>query len=63
MPKRNDLKKEIALQRIHLSPGDCVSLDQCVVPHQGRLYNTAGKEWQVRKTEVRRAGIVKKKLF
>jgi hypothetical protein len=42
--KANDPKKEMALQRNHLNPGECVSLDQYVVPHRGRLYNTAGKE-------------------
>ena len=36
--------KEMALQREHLSPGDCVSWDQYVVPHRGRLYSSAGKE-------------------
>ena len=42
--KSNDPKKEMALQRNHQSPGECVSLDQYVVPHQGQLYNTAGKK-------------------
>ncbi|GFH50753.1 hypothetical protein CTEN210_07229 [Chaetoceros tenuissimus] len=42
--KSNDPKKEMALQRNHLNPGECVSLDQYVVPHRGQLYKTAGKE-------------------
>jgi hypothetical protein len=34
----------MALQREHLNPGDCISWDQYVVPHRGRLYKSAGKE-------------------
>ena len=40
----NDPSKEMALQREHLNPGDCISWDQYVVPHRGRLYKSAGKE-------------------
>ena len=40
----NDPAKEMALQREHLSPGDCISWDQYVVPHRGRLYKSAGRE-------------------
>ena len=40
----NDPAKEMALQREHLSPGACISWDQYVVPHRGRLYTSAGRE-------------------
>ena len=40
----NDPDREMALQREHLSPGDCISWDQYVVPHRGRLYTSAGRE-------------------
>lgn len=33
--KSNGPKKEMAFQRNHLNPGECFSLDQYVVPHQG----------------------------
>jgi len=40
----NDPLKEMALLWQDLSPGDCVSTDQYVVPLRGRWYHTAGKE-------------------
>ena len=40
----NDPLKEMALLRNDLSPGECVSTDQYVVPLRGRRYHTAGKE-------------------
>ena len=40
----NDPNREMALQREHLTPGACISLDQYVVPHRGRLYTSAGRE-------------------
>ena len=40
----NDPAKEMALQREHLAPGACISWDQYVVPHRGRLYTSAGRE-------------------
>ena len=40
----NDLLKEMALLRNHLSPDYCISTDQYVVPLRGRRYHTAGKE-------------------
>ena len=40
----NDPAKEMALQREHLTPGSCISWDQYVVPHRGRLYTSAGRE-------------------
>ena len=40
----NDPAKEMALQRVHLSPGACISWDQYIVPHCGWLYTSAGRE-------------------
>ena len=40
----NDPAKEMVLQREHLSQGACISWDQYVVPHRGRLYMSAGRE-------------------
>ena len=40
----NDPAREMALQREHLSPGACISWDQYIVPHRGRLYMSAGRE-------------------
>ena len=39
----NDPNREMALQREHLTPGACISWDQYVVPHRGRLYTSAGR--------------------
>ena len=41
---RNNPDREMVLARGHLYPGDAVSIDQYVVAHKGRRYDSFGKE-------------------